>query len=89
MPRQAIRVKNLLPTDNGGVSAVPHLFTYSAPDAVQTHTKGFELTTASVMALQMPEPPPVQKRTLPLKMSSLNTDVELTAGGSTYGLYML
>ena len=44
----------------------------------------FVLTTASVMALQMPEPPPVQKSTLPLKMSSLNTDVESTAGASTY-----
>ena len=42
-----------------------------------------ELTTASVMALQMPDPPPVQKRTLPLKMSFLKTAVESTGAGST------
>ena len=36
-------------------------------------------TIASVMPRQMPEPPPVQKSTFPLKMSGLNTAVEYTA----------
>ena len=42
-------------------------------DWVQKHT------IASVMPRQMPEPPPVQKSTFPLKMSGLNTAVEYTA----------
>lgn len=42
------------------------------------------LTTASVMALQIPEPPPVQKRTFPLKRSLWKTAVEATGAGSTW-----
>lgn len=41
---------------------------------------------ASVISLQMPEPPPVQSRTLPLKIPSLKTDNEDGGGGATtYG----
>lgn len=37
-------------------------------------------TTASVMPLQIPDPPPVQNKTFPLKISSLKIDLELTIG---------
>lgn len=37
----------------------------------------------SVMPLQMPEPPPVQNKTFPWKISFLNTDVDLTRGAET------
>jgi hypothetical protein len=37
-------------------------------------------TIASVMPLQIPLPPPVQKRTLPLNMSGLNVAARSTAG---------
>lgn len=38
------------------------------------------VTIARVISLQMPEPPPVQNRTLPLNKSSLKTAVESTSG---------
>ena len=38
------------------------------------------LTMDSVIARHIPDPPPVQKRTRPLKMSSLKTAVESTTG---------
>ena len=50
------------------------------------HDRTQTRTTASVMPLQMPEPPPVQKSTLPLKMSGLNTSVESAMGAATAGL---
>lgn len=37
------------------------------------------------MDLHIPEPPPVQNKTFPLKMSGLNTSVEV-ATGETMGL---
>ena len=43
-------------------------------------------TIASVMPRQIPEPPPVQNRTFPLKISSLNMVVEATAGRTSFGI---
>jgi hypothetical protein len=41
-----------------------------------------ERTTAYTMPVPMPEPPPVQKRTLPLKISGLNVVVDSTTGAT-------
>ena len=42
------------------------------------------LTIASVIPRHIPDPPPVQKTTFPLKMSGLKIDVDSTIGTS-YG----
>jgi len=38
---------------------------------------------ASVIDLHIPDPPPVQNKTFPLKISGLNTSIELATGGMT------
>lgn len=45
-------------------------------------------TTASVIPLQIPEPPPVQNNTLPLKISSLKMAEESTTGATYAGEVM-
>jgi hypothetical protein len=61
--------------------------TAEAPYCIYSHTVRDqnrlyvgERTIASVMPLQIPLPPPVQKRTLPLNMSGLNVAARSTAG---------
>lgn len=43
-------------------------------------------TIDSTMLLHIPEPPPVQKRTLPAKMSGLNTAFESMTGVPVSGV---
>jgi hypothetical protein len=38
---------------------------------------------ASVIDLHIPDPPPVQNKTFPLKISGLNTSIELAKGATT------
>ena len=66
----------LLPANNHGVGTVAHLEPQSAQFVPNDNIR----TTASVMPLQIPDPPPVQNKTFPLKMSSLKTALESTTG---------
>jgi hypothetical protein len=71
--------ETLLSSDDGGTGAMSHLIN-DVESARQSRYKRVTLTTASVITRHMPEPPPVQKRTLFLNMSSLKTAVESTTG---------
>ena len=74
--------KVLLSTYDGGTGTMSHLI-YGVEGARQLRFKRLlqtQLTTASVITRHMPEPPPVQRRTLFLNMPSLKTAVESTTG---------
>lgn len=74
--------RNLLSTNNYRVCAMSHLYTVSSASFKSAYgTKKINLahTIDSVMPRQMPEPPPVQKSTFPLKISVLKIAFEFTA----------
>jgi hypothetical protein len=54
------------------------IYSHAVREKARAHVCG--RTIASVMPLQIPLPPPVQKRTLPLNMSGLNVAARSTAG---------
>jgi hypothetical protein len=68
-------MRDSLAPQNDGVSAIVHLHLRQL-DILLTRAGH---TMDSVIALQMPEPPPVQKSTLPLNMSGLK--VAARSGG--------
>lgn len=81
-PSFALLKRNLLSTNNYRVCAMSHLYTVSSVSFKSTYgMKKMNLahTIDSVMPRQMPEPPPVQKSTFPLKISDLKITFEFTA----------
>lgn len=74
--------QNSLSTYNGGTGTMSHLIN-GIDRKRQSRCKRLlrtQLTTDSVITRHIPEPPPVQRRTLFLNMSSLKTAVESTTG---------
>lgn len=71
-----------LPTNDNSPCAMPHLSVVFRDTEIsyellsRTKKERVARTTASVMVRHMPEPPPVQKRTWPLKISALKMAVE-------------
>lgn len=76
----------LLPPNDGRIRTMPHLSRHTAvlvSDTASADRIQDSRTTASVIALHIPEPPPVQNKTFPLKRSFLKTAVESVGAGST------
>lgn len=67
----------LLSAYNDSVCSMPHLIVFQSESSARIERQ--RRTTASVIPLQIPDPPPVQNSTLPSKMPSLKTLVEFTA----------
>jgi hypothetical protein len=63
------------------------IYSHAVREKARAHVCG--RTIASVMPLQIPLPPPVQKRTLPLNMSGLNVAARSTAGADVRWTDML